>query len=33
MKKTGLRGAAQLARYATQIGLVDDVVSAMPRNN
>jgi DNA-binding NarL/FixJ family response regulator len=30
MKKTGLRGAAQLARYATQIGLVEDVVSAMP---
>jgi DNA-binding NarL/FixJ family response regulator len=27
MKKTGLRGAAQLARYATQIGLVDEVVS------
>jgi DNA-binding NarL/FixJ family response regulator len=30
MKKTGLRGAAQLARYATQIGLVESVVSAMP---
>jgi DNA-binding NarL/FixJ family response regulator len=30
MKKTGLRGAAQLARYATQIGLVENVVSAVP---
>jgi DNA-binding NarL/FixJ family response regulator len=28
MKKTGLRGAAQLARYAAQIGLVENVVNA-----
>jgi DNA-binding NarL/FixJ family response regulator len=30
MQKTGLRGAAQLARYAAQIGLVDDNVNAVP---
>ena len=28
MKKSGLRGVAQLSRYAAQIGLVNEVVSA-----